>query len=66
MLLDEQLRALTRQPHLLATWAEEHPEAVDEFRAVLVTVDPERDNPRLLRTYLDAFDVRFVGLVPSR
>jgi protein SCO1 len=35
------------------------------FRVLFVTVDPERDTPDVLKSYLSAFDGRIVGLVPS-
>jgi len=34
----------------------------DSVQVVLVTVDPERDTPEVLRQYVKAFDQRFVGL----
>lgn len=34
----------------------------DRVQVLLVTVDPERDTPDLLRQYLSAFDPRFLGL----
>lgn len=34
----------------------------DEIQVILVSVDPERDTPAVLTTYLAAFDARFVGL----
>lgn len=33
-----------------------------QTRVVFVTVDPERDTPERIRTWLDAFDPRFIGL----
>jgi protein SCO1 len=35
------------------------------FRVLFVTVDPERDTPATLASYLSAFDGRIVGLVPA-
>ena len=35
-------------------------------RFVFITVDPERDTPELLKTYLKAFDPDFIGLSGSR
>jgi protein SCO1/2 len=32
-------------------------------KVVMVTVDPERDTPEVLRRYLDTFDPSFIGLV---
>jgi len=34
------------------------------FRIAFVTVDPERDTPSVVRSYLNAFDPSFVGLIP--
>lgn len=36
------------------------------LRALFVTVDPERDNPDVLKSYLASFDQRIVGLTGSR
>lgn len=48
-------RALTRMPK----------DVVDRFKVVFVTTDPSRDNPRVLRTWLNHFDQRFIGLTGS-
>jgi protein SCO1/2 len=37
-------------------------ETVDKLRIVLVSVDPNRDSPQQLKTYLGYFDRQFVGL----
>lgn len=37
----------------------------DRLRVLFVTVDPERDTPELLATYLQSFDRRIVGLTGS-
>lgn len=37
----------------------------DKLQVILVSVDPERDTPEVLKTYLAAFDPRFVGLTGS-
>lgn len=37
-------------------------ETVDKLRIVLVSVDPNRDTPQQLKTYLGYFDKQFVGL----
>ncbi len=34
----------------------------DQIRMVMVTTDPERDSPEVLRAFLDRFDPTFVGL----
>lgn len=38
----------------------------DRLRVVFVSVDPERDTPEKLATYLSSFDPRFLGLSGSR
>ena len=38
------------------------PASVERFKVVFVTTDPERDSPQVLRSWLDHFDKRFVGL----
>ncbi len=40
--------------------------AAQRLRVALVTVDPERDTPRRLRTYTRVFDSTFLGLTGSR
>jgi len=47
--------ALTRMPK----------NVVDRFKVVFVTTDPSHDNPRVLRTWLNHFDQRFIGLTGS-
>lgn len=41
------------------------PAVVDQFKVVFVTTDPQRDTPEVLRSWLDHFDKRFVGLTGS-
>jgi len=41
------------------------PASADRFKVVFVTTDPERDSPTVLRTWLDHFDKRFIGLTGS-
>jgi len=36
-----------------------------DFRVLFITVDPGRDTPETLSSYLSAFDGRVVGLVPT-
>jgi protein SCO1/2 len=40
--------------------------AADEVQFVFVTVDPERDTPEVLQSYLANFDKSFLGLRPTR
>jgi protein SCO1 len=40
-------------------------ERAKRFRVLFVTVDPERDTPAILASYLSAFDGRIAGLVPT-
>ncbi|MFI5339573.1 MAG: SCO family protein [Candidatus Methylomirabilales bacterium] len=40
--------------------------AAQRLRVALVTVDPERDTPKRLRTYTRVFDSTFLGLTGSR
>jgi protein SCO1/2 len=42
------------------------PDSEDQFRVVFVTTDPERDNPGTLRSWLDHFDKRFIGLTGTQ
>jgi protein SCO1/2 len=37
----------------------------DQIKLVFVTTDPARDNPKVLRSWLDHFDKRFIGLTGS-
>jgi protein SCO1 len=37
----------------------------DQIKLVFVTTDPVRDTPRVLRSWLDLFDGRFIGLTGS-
>jgi protein SCO1 len=40
--------------------------AAQRLRVALVTVDPERDTPKRLHTYVQAFDPTFVGLTDRK
>jgi protein SCO1/2 len=40
-------------------------EEASRFRVVIITVDPARDTPETVDTYLRSFDPEFIGLVPS-
>jgi protein SCO1/2 len=40
-------------------------EVADETEVVFVTTDPARDTPEAIRSYLDRYDSRFVGLTGS-
>jgi protein SCO1/2 len=37
----------------------------DKMQAIFITLDPERDTPELLQTYMGNFDPSFVALVPA-
>ncbi len=37
----------------------------DKLQVVFVTVDPERDTPKVLKAYMADFDPTFIGLVPT-
>jgi protein SCO1/2 len=37
----------------------------DKLQVVFVTVDPERDTPKVLKAYMANFDPGFIGLVPT-
>jgi len=37
----------------------------DQVKLVFVTTDPVRDTPKVLRSWLDLFDNRFIGLTGS-
>jgi protein SCO1 len=52
---------LTEMSNLLARLG---PDA-DRLKIVFVTVDPERDTPAKLKTYLASFDARIIGLTGS-
>jgi protein SCO1/2 len=41
-------------------------EVADRFKVVFVTVDPSRDKPRELRSWLNQFDKGFIGLTGNR
>lgn len=38
----------------------------DQIKVVFVTTDPGRDTPQILRSWLDHFDKRFIGLTGSQ
>jgi protein SCO1/2 len=40
-------------------------DVADQFKVVFVTTDPARDDAKVLRTWLDHFDKRFIGLTGS-
>ncbi len=46
----------------IAEVLELHPRIARELEVVFVTVDPQRDTPEVIRSYLDNFSTRFVGL----
>jgi protein SCO1/2 len=42
------------------------PDVASQFKVVFVTTDPDRDNPKVLRAWLDHFDKHFIGLTGSQ
>jgi protein SCO1/2 len=46
-------------------WLEALGEDADNLNVVFVSVDPERDTPEVLATYMSAFDPRLIGLTGS-
>ncbi len=55
------------QMYMMAQALREIPPGIaDQFKVVLVTTDPERDSPQVLRTWLNRFDKRFIGLTGSQ
>jgi protein SCO1 len=38
----------------------------EQIKVVFVTTDPDRDSPQVLRSWLDHFDKRFIGLTGSQ
>lgn len=46
--------------------AEEHPEAVEDFQGILVSVDPGRDDAETLARYVQAFSPTFIGVRGDR
>lgn len=53
-------------PATMSKWAwleDQLGDDADRVRFVLVTIDPDRDSPAVLRQYLDQFSPDFVGLV---
>ena len=41
-------------------------DSANQFKVVFVTTDPDRDSPQVLRSWLDHFDKRFIGLTGSQ
>ena len=55
------------QMHMIAKALKAVPPGVaNQFKVVFVTTDPARDNPQVLRTYLDHFSKSFIGLTGSQ
>lgn len=46
----------------ISIWLEEIGPDADRMTTVLISVDPERDTPEVLRDYLSNFDSRMIGL----
>lgn len=40
-------------------------DVAEQIKVVFVTTDPRRDSPKVLRSWLDRFDKRFIGLTGS-
>jgi protein SCO1/2 len=54
------------QMHMIAQALKKMPaDMEDQFKVVFVTTDPDRDSPQVLRSWLDHFDKRFMGLTGS-
>ena len=51
---------------LAKTYAELEPEIKQAFQVVLVTVDPDRDTPARLKTYVQGFDQSFIGVTGGK
>lgn len=49
----------------MSGWLAELGEDEDGIRGFLVTVDPERDTPEILGSYVSSFDDRIIALVPT-
>jgi protein SCO1/2 len=41
------------------------PDVVEQIKVVFVTTDPTRDSAKVVRSWLDNFDHRFIGLTGS-
>ena len=55
------------QMHMIADALKKiSPAAANQFKVVFVTTDPDRDTPQVLRTFLDHFDKRFIGLTGNQ
>ncbi|HZD23654.1 MAG TPA: SCO family protein [Acidimicrobiia bacterium] len=50
----------------IAEALDQYPEVADKTVVVFVTVDPNRDTREVLRSFLDNFNPRFVGLTDTR
>ena len=64
---DSELMSRVRDGELeqLSELFERLPEVRRNSTVVFVTVDPERDSPAVIRSFLDAFSSEFVGLTGS-
>lgn len=47
-------------------WLEALGDKADDLTIIFVTVDPERDTPEQMKSYLSSFDPRIVGLTGTR
>ena len=41
-------------------------DSANQFKVVFVTTDPDRDNPQVLRKFLDRYDKKFIGLTGTQ
>jgi protein SCO1/2 len=49
-----------------ATLKQMKPADAAKVKVVFITTDPERDTPQALRTWLDAFNKNYIGLIPTQ
>lgn len=54
-----EMKKLTQSLQLLGT-------KTDKIQPIFITVDPERDTPETLKTFLSLFDPRFIGLTGTK
>jgi protein SCO1/2 len=42
------------------------PDPANQFKVIFVTTDPDRDNPQILRKFLDRYGKKFIGLTGTQ